>query len=107
MAEEIVHADIFFFITSIAVAICAIGSAAAFYYIIRILRDAQALMAKARKAGDEIEKDFEEARAAVRAEGARARSAFALILGFISRRLQSRERKKRSAGAGVSEEEVV
>ena len=55
---EVVHADIFFFITSIATVLVTGGMLVALYFVIGILRDVRAVASKVRKASDELERDF-------------------------------------------------
>ncbi len=44
--SEVVHADIFFFISSLAVICITIGVLVLLYYVIPIVRDARAIVAK-------------------------------------------------------------
>lgn len=98
------HADIFFFITSIAVIIVGIGVTIAVVFCILILRDLRAIVRKVRKASDELEQDFEALRSSVKGEGARVKTVFDLALGFIARQVSRshtrRKRAKESAGEG-------
>lgn len=95
--SEIVHADIFFFITAIAVVVISVGAAIALYYAIVILRDVKAVAKKVRKASDELEKDFEDLRVNIKDEGVRVKSVFDLALRFIARHIP-KARAKRPGG---------
>lgn len=86
--SELVHADIFFFVTTIAVVILTIGLALFLYYAIRILRDVQAVTKKIRRAGDTLERDFGELRTNLRREGLRTKTAFELVLEFVARKFR-------------------
>jgi hypothetical protein len=93
--ETLIHADIFFFITAIAVAVVGLGMAIALYFIIMILRDVHAVVQKIRKASDELEQDFEDFRATVKHEGVRIKTIVELVRGFIMRQVpKSRVKKK-------------
>ena len=96
--SEIVHADIFFFITAIAVIVVGIGMAVTFFYIIFILRDVRAVVKKVRKASDELEKDFEDLRVNIKNEGVRVKTVFELVLAFIARQIPKKRGKKSESG---------
>lgn len=98
--SEIVHADIFFFITSIAVIVVGIGMSVFLFFGILIVRDIRAVVQKVRKASDELEKDFEDLRASVKGEGARVKTVFELMLGFIARQIPKSRTKKQSGNSG-------
>ena len=94
--NEVVHADIFFFISSLSVVCITIGVLILLYYIIPIARDARAIVAKLRKAGDEVEKDFESLRSTLREEGAKGKTILNLVFGFVTRTLTPAAKKPRA-----------
>ena len=98
---EVVHADIFFFITAIAVIVVGVASLIALYYAIVILRDAREIVKKIRQASDEIEEDFEDLRENIRNEGVKVRAIVELVLAFIRRKLPKPRPKKREGDGGV------
>lgn len=105
---ELQHADAFFFITAIAVVFVSLGMLVALYYLNLILRDIHLMVRKVRKASDEIEQDFEEARATIRNEGERVRAVFEQGLGFIARLIPKAGPKKRQSKArATSDEDVI
>lgn len=55
-------ADVFFFITTIAIALVAIGVAIALIYLIQILRDVKELSGKAKREGEAILDDVRDMR---------------------------------------------
>jgi uncharacterized protein YoxC len=63
---EFVHADIFFFITSIAVVIVAAGFCVMLYFLIPLLRDAREVVAKIKAGAKEVEKDFKKIEKAIK-----------------------------------------
>jgi len=91
--ETLVHADIFFLITSIFVGVLIVGSAVSLFFIIPILRDLRHLSAVARREGDKIAGDIDDLRDAAREEGVKVRSIFDFVLGLFIRR-QDLKRKK-------------
>ncbi len=97
--NELVHADIFFFITSVAVVVVSIGMLIALYFIIQIVRDVRAIVAKLRKAGDDLERDLTELRAQVRNEGGKVKTLFEAGVAFLSHRLRTRTRRKKTEDA--------
>jgi hypothetical protein len=98
---EVVHADIFFFITAIVVLVVGVGAAIIACYVILILRDVRAMVRKVRKASDEIEEDFEALRATIKNEGMRVRSIVELLLGFLLRRASKPRAKKKDKAVEV------
>lgn len=69
--KEIAKSDLFFFVTTIAVVIVTIIIIVALIYIVRILRDAKRLSAKAREEGEALLGDISLAREKVKSEGIR------------------------------------
>jgi hypothetical protein len=92
---EVVHADIFFFITSIAIVLVTSGLLIVLYFFIGILRDVRAIAAKVRKASDELERDFEHIRNEVKSEGMRMKTVFDVFLGFLQRHMVASVLKRR------------
>jgi hypothetical protein len=86
--SEVVHADIFFFIASLATILIAAGVLAALYYIVHILRDVRDIMRKLNKASTELERDFEELRSAVKTESTKVRGIIDVALAFVVARLK-------------------
>ena len=91
--DTIIHADIFFFITSIFVIVLTIGSALAFIYIIPALKDIRELSATAKKEGEKIAEDIEGIRSTVKEKGAKVKSIFDYFLSFFNRRKKTSQKK--------------
>jgi hypothetical protein len=103
--SEVVHADIFFFITSAAVILITIGILIALYYIVQIVRDVREIVARVRKASVEAERDFEALRATLHEEGVKSRALIDLVLGYFARLLRPLAfRPKRDSARPSSEE---
>lgn len=71
--NTLLQADIFFFITSIAVVVVAIALCIGLWHCIHILRDARHITGKMRQAADALYGDFEHLRSEVKDEGRRAK----------------------------------
>ncbi len=67
--DTLIHADIFFFVTTVAVIAFAIVSIIILVYVIIILNDIRYISGKVRKESDVILEDVHELRANVRAQG--------------------------------------
>lgn len=65
--NELLKADIFFFITSIAVIVIAVLLVIALIYIIRILRDVKGVSKTAKESADAIGEDIQGARGEIKA----------------------------------------
>lgn len=105
--SDLVHADIFFFITSISVIVLSLLVAVALFYVVKILRDIQAISAKIRKASDELEQDFESLRSAVKGEGVRVKTIFDLFLEFIIAKFRGGSRRKAKKAQEKEETELA
>lgn len=91
---EIMHADIFFFITAIAVVVVGLGWVIALYYIILILREVYEIAKIVRSVSATVENDFGALREKIHGESARVRSFFEFLIGLISHKARSRTKKK-------------
>lgn len=81
--DTLIHADIFFFITAIAVVLATGALLVALWYVIQILRDVREISAKAKNAADKLEVDFETLRADLKHKGTKVGSIADMILAFI------------------------
>ncbi len=106
--QALVHADIFFFISTIALVVLSIGFAIALYYAINILRDVREVTARIKKASTDIERDLDALRYSVKAEGAKVKGIADLVLGFVVRALtpKSVRRKKPKVEVDTDVEEA-
>jgi hypothetical protein len=67
--ETLIHADIFFFVTTIAVALIASLFIVVIIYVVRILNDFRYISGVVRKEADLLAEDIEEIRQGVKKEG--------------------------------------
>jgi hypothetical protein len=84
--QSLIHADIFFFITSIVTVVLAIFFAIALFYIILILRDLRELSGLVRKGGETLAEDISDLRQAVLGGGSKVFSIFDYFLGLFTHR---------------------
>lgn len=96
--NTLIHADIFFFITSIAVVLLTVVLLIVGYYAVGIARDIRFIVARVREGVTDLEKDFEALRTQAKFEGARVRMLVDLVLGFFEKKFRSRPKQKREKG---------
>ncbi len=90
--QDIVKADVFFFVTTIAVVVVSIVLVIALMHAIKIMRDVKHVSEKAREEIDSIVKDVKELRGHVRHQGGRVGSLFS-VLGSVFKSKSKREKK--------------
>ena len=105
--DTLVQADIFFFITSIAIVVVTIAILIAFFFLIQILRDVRYTSKRIREESDKILSDVGDLRAFLKKEGKRALNIKDLVSGVLHifqgkspRRRSADEAEKRSRKSG-------
>lgn len=93
--NNIIQADIFFFITSIAVIVSTIGVIIVAVYVVRILRDMKHISKKVSEEGDKIIEDVEHLREVAKAEGMKVKNIADFFSGIFIRR-KKREKARRA-----------
>jgi uncharacterized membrane protein len=96
-----IHADIFFFISSIALVIISIGITIALIYLISILKNVKEISNKIKGEGTELIKDLRDLRIALRQEGMKWRYVADLIRHFFAppeNKEKARKAKKAKEG---------
>ena len=103
MMSEVLQANIFFFITSVAVIIVTILVGVALFYVVSILRNVRDISDKIKRGSDVLTQDLSEFRATVKAEGVKAKNIFNFFAErFRSKRKRAAPKKKESKdGEGV------
>jgi hypothetical protein len=91
--DGLLKADIFFFLTSIAVVLITIVLLIAFYYIIKILRDIHELSELIKDEGEHIIHDIDSARNSVKRKG---KSLGIIISNIMSSKKEKKHSKKRT-----------
>lgn len=94
--SEVVHADIFFFITSMVVVLLGAVLVVALVYVVFIVRDVRAIVARVRRASESLEGDLDALRSQVKQEGYKARAMVDLLLGFVGRKISKAVKPKRA-----------
>jgi hypothetical protein len=93
----LIHADIFFFITSILVVFLIVGFALVLIlflvYIIPILKDMRDLSNTVKKEGDKLAGDIDELRTTVKTEGGKVKSVFDYLISLFLRRQRIKKKK--------------
>jgi hypothetical protein len=92
--DTLIHADIFFFVTTIAVVVITIALAVLIVYLVKVFRSVRRITDMV---GDEavlLRHDIADFRSGVRARGARAAGAFDWFGRFFGEAKKSRSRKK-------------
>jgi hypothetical protein len=96
--EQFVKADIFFFITTLAVVVTSIVLTIAFVFIIQILRDVRYITKRIRKETDGLLEDVHDARNFVKKEVKQAldiRELISGIMGMFVKKKRSRKTAKK------------
>ncbi len=88
--NNILQADIFFFISSIATVIVTIILSITGYYVILIVRDAKYITTKLRNATDDLEEKFQEVREQISEEGRKAK----YIVDFFLNRFMGKKKSR-------------
>ncbi len=92
--DSLAKADIFFFITSCAIAIFAIAGIIAAVYLTKILNDIKAITSTARREVENIIDDVGELREDLKEEGKGLISKLFILGDFIRKRVTPPKRKK-------------
>ncbi len=102
--ESLIHADIFFFISTIALVLISIGIVIALFYVIRILRNVREVSEKIKTESGEIVSDLRKLRANLRDEGVKWKHVVDLVRTFFMRKAK---RAKKAADKVVDKVEKV
>lgn len=91
--NTLIHADVFFFISSIFIVVLTIGLAISFVYVVLILRDMRGLSGLAKRGGEELSGDISALRYALKEEGVKARVVYDFFISLFVRKNRN-DRKK-------------
>ncbi len=100
--NDILHSNIFFFITSVAVIIVTVMFAIVLWYVIVILKEIKKITTKVSKASEGLERDFEYIRSELRSGSSRVSSILTtagnfFLGGFLKSRMKPPHIKKRKS----------
>ena len=90
--STLIHADIFFFVTTIAVVVVAAALTVALVYLARVLSDVKKITGEVYEEAVLVRKDIEDLRTDVRREGFRLRRLFDFF-GRLAKRSKTRRKK--------------
>lgn len=96
--ENIIQADIFFFITSIAVIVFTICLAIVMFYVVRILKDMKHISKTMSQESDKLLNDIDSLRETVKAEGIKVMTIADFFLNLFLRRQKTAKEKKTAKG---------
>lgn len=89
MQQTLIHADIFFYVTTIAVVVIGVILAFCLFYLLRIIKDASDIARKFRREADKVVADLDSVR-----EHVKDRVSVSAILGFLSGFLRGQTKAK-------------
>ncbi len=105
--NDILQANIFFFISSISTVVIAILIGIILFYIARIMRDISNVVHKINNASADLERDFQDLRREIKNEGTKVRSIIDVALGFFLSRIQKRTTKKPKTNTTAESNETL
>lgn len=91
--NQLIHADIFFFVATISLILISIGIVTAFIYAIGILKNVRDITDKAKQEWDEIIIDSQKLRSALRDEGMKWKHIVDVVRAFFMRGKDKPEKK--------------
>lgn len=95
--DAVLKADIFFFVTTVAVIAIGIAAIIALIFFIQILRDVRYVSRRIREQSDRIFQDVEDLRSFVKQEGRKTIDFKKLVSGVIGTFLSKRKSRRRKA----------
>ncbi len=90
--ETLIHADVFFFVTAIAVVVVGFVLAIGGVYLVLILRDVRYIVRQARTGSDQLSQDLHDLRVILRTEGSNLRT----LIGGLKKMFGEKKRSKRT-----------
>ncbi len=108
--NDTLHANIFFFITSVAVIVVTLMLVVALWYVIHILRELRMITLRARLASEKLEDEIEYFRQEFRSGGIKIMSMLSNVVGFAVGRMGGIKKRptprKRTTSATETEKSV-
>ena len=95
MSASFIHADIFFFISTIALVLITAGIVWALVYVVRILKNVRDISDRAKAEWEEIVQDAEKLRGVLREEGTKWRHVIGLVRTFFVRDAVKKQKTKK------------
>jgi len=101
--SEVLQANIFFFITSVAVVVVTILIGVALFYVVMILRNVRDISNKVKRGSEVLGQDLSDFRAAVKQEGTKAKNIVDFFVGRLKTKAKRRTRKTQTKKEEKSE----
>ena len=92
--DSLIHADIFFFVTTIAVIVAVIVLGVVAFYVIKILRDVVSVMKIVKAETEAVQNDVESARRYIKTKGVRLSTWIETIVAFFLARRSLKKRRR-------------
>ncbi|MEX0931809.1 MAG: hypothetical protein WDZ88_03615 [Candidatus Paceibacterota bacterium] len=92
---DLMQADIFFFITSILVAVVGICLLIILFYVIRIIRRIDHIAGAVKEEGDALLYDIKLAHAKMKSEGIKMRHLLSLVVAVVRRGFTNKTKRKK------------
>jgi len=92
--DTLIHADIFFFVTTIAVVVITIALTVLIVYLVKVFRNVREITEMVNEETVLLRRDIGDLRNEIRARGTRAAGAFDWIERFFGETKKSRSKKK-------------
>lgn len=92
---QLVHADIFFFITSISVVVVTVGIVIILFYVIYILHDIRLVTKRLRTMSMNITEDVEALRKGFARDAGQLRRVVLSLIGYVAKRVHHRYTHKK------------
>ncbi len=105
--NETLHANIFFFITSVAVLAITAALLIVLWYVIAILREVRKITLRVRKASDNLEKDIDYLRQEIKNGGEKVLTIVNTFVGFAMGRFVKPTKRPTSRKRVVDETENI
>lgn len=102
--DSFIHADIFFFISSVALVIISIGITVLIIYLISIMKNIRDISEKVKGESGELIKDIKDLRITLRQEGIKWRHVADMIRHFFSHK---EDKKKGKSGESKKQKEGI
>ncbi len=84
--ETLIHADIFFFVSTLSLVFVTVGLIVALIYVIKILRNVSDVSSKVKEEGTEIIADIKGLRGSIKSQGFGLRAVKEVVKKIFSRR---------------------
>ena len=84
--DTLIHADIFFFVTTIAVMVVAAAFTVVLIYLVKVLRDVKSITEQVREEAVLFREDVKDLRGEIRKDGFRIERLFAILRAMTKRK---------------------